>query len=627
MQPMDFALRAFRILGARVTEHEEPGLFSVEENGGRQVVRFQESVRAHKSTYLAPGTPEFARLVDRVIATGVHEVEDMDANPADEALAIAAKWATSVGGQPKKGLFEKVSRCFAGNAVLRVRATVAHDSYERLVDVFCLRGQHIVADSAKKGMEKLPHSIQSLAVAGVDVEKLVDRAKQDEAISEFCRFYLERREQEMEGARDDARKRKKLEEEFTPRLEMTLVALQGRSNRQVQVKQLYSIDAAIYENVITVEPLTNAVLDPPEMGRCAESGKNVPVTCLDRCQISGALVQRHLLVRSELSDRVAQRHFTVVCNLSGKRLLRDEAETSVISGRPVQSSLLKTSVVSGKKAEPSEFGACEFTRSQVLKSELATSKLSGKSYRVDEERRSSVSGLTGHPSEFVVCQVTGQFLALGEAEQCEMTGNYVRPGILLDCEITKKRVLPSQLSRCAATGKRVLPSLLVSSSITGAQLREAVAIRSSTGEYCAPLETKTCVWSGTGFHPTDLRICRLSGLLVHFRYVVGESDLRLQPLIELLDGIRRNRDEIGSWERAAQKIALSLGRGKCCIEAGMLSPDGNRLAVCATVKTILGFRTRQAGAIFEIKEESIVGRVAYGRRTPAGWQVEQVETA
>jgi hypothetical protein len=622
MQPMDFALQALRMLGARVTE-QEPGLFLVEENGGHQLFRFQESVHAPRSIYLAPGTPAFSRLVDRVIATGIHEVEDMDTNASEEALAIAARWVVSIGGQAKKGLIEKVSRCFAGNAVLRVRATVAHDSYERLVEVFCLRGQHSVPDTPRKGMEKLPRTIQSPGVSGVDVEKLVDSAKHDEAISEFCRFYIERRAQEMEAARDDARKRKKLEEEFTPRLEMTLVALQGRTNRQVQVKQQYTLDGATYENVITIEPFTECLLDPPEMGHCAESGKSVPLTCLDRCQISGALVQRHLLIRSELSNRLARRDLTVVCNLSGKRLLHDEAEISAVSGRPVQSSLLKCSVLSGKKAEPSEFGTCEFTGSEVLKSELSISKLSGKRYRSDEERSSSVSGLTGHPSEFVVCQATGRFLAANEAEQCEITGHYVRPGILQECEVTHKRVLPSQLSRCAATGQRVLPSLLITSSISGAQLLETAAARSALGQYCAPIETKTCGWSGERFHPTDLRVCELTGLSVHFRYVVGDRHLRLQPLIELLDGVRRTRDEIRLWEPIGEKISVSLGKGKCKVESAMLSPDGKHLAVSAAVRTMLGLRLRQAGVIYEIEGQSIIGRVVCGRRAADGWQIDQ----
>jgi hypothetical protein len=50
----------------------------------------------------------------------------------------------------------------------------------------------------------------------------------DQAISEFCRFYMERREQETRAAGNDERKRKGLYDEFTPRLDMTLVGLEGQ---------------------------------------------------------------------------------------------------------------------------------------------------------------------------------------------------------------------------------------------------------------------------------------------------------------------------------------------------------------------------------------------------------------
>src|SRR5262249_42474085 len=146
-------------------------------------------------------------------------------------------------------------------------------SYERLVEVFCLRGQHATPHSQRKGLERLSPTIQDAAHVGIDIEELVAAAKRDEAVAEFCRFYLERRSQEVSAAGDDERKKKKLEDEFTPRLDMTLVAIEGRLNRQVQMKQSYSLDGKAYESIITVEPLTDSLLDPPEMGRCLQSGK------------------------------------------------------------------------------------------------------------------------------------------------------------------------------------------------------------------------------------------------------------------------------------------------------------------------------------------------------------------
>jgi len=53
---------------------------------------------------------------------------------------------------------------------------------------------------------------------GIDAEKLSSTAALDDAIAEFSRFYMERREQEIRSAGDDERKRQKLRDEFTPRL-------------------------------------------------------------------------------------------------------------------------------------------------------------------------------------------------------------------------------------------------------------------------------------------------------------------------------------------------------------------------------------------------------------------------
>jgi len=301
------------------------------------------------------------------------------------------------------------------------------------------------------------------------------------------------------------------------------------------------------------------------------------------------------------------------------RVLKDEAEVSAVSGRLVASSLLKTSALSGKRAEPEHFSQCEFTKAEVLSAELAISEVSGKSYRVDEQIRSAVSGKTGHKQEFLICHETRQPLTVAEAEQCQVTGNYVRPGILESCEVTQKRVLPSELSRCAVTGKRVLKRLLVTSSLTETRILEEVAIRSATGKYCAPIEAKQCFWTGGKFHPDDLRICELTGLSIHLEFATANGKPRLQALVELLNGIKRTADEPHLWDAVMTKASAVLGKGRCRVEATVLSPNKQHLAVCLEVRTLLGFRVHQAGLLFSIRENSVVGRVAQGRRTSDGW--------
>jgi len=619
MEPRDFTLAAFKSLGVRVTP-QPPDLYLAEENGGREHIRFEENAGAGaRSTLYAPGTAAFLRLVGRVIATGIHEVEDLDQNPAKESEDITRRWVLAFGGTPKSVEVEEVRRCLEGTAVVRVRATVAHDSYERLVEVSCSPAEHH-AQAGRPGLGPLSPTIENPIALGLNIDRLTEVAKLDGAIAEFSRFYMERRAQETQAAGGDERKQKKLEDEFTPRLEMTLVALEGRLHRQVKVRAQYRVDAeSDYGSTLTVTPHTGEVVDAPEMGLCAQSGKTVPKTCLKQCQITGADVLQNLLARSETSSRLALPEFTVLCSLSGKRVLKDEAEPSAVSGRLVASSLLKTSALSGKRAEPGHFAQCEFTKAAVLDTELAISEVSGKRYRVDEQIRSTVSGKTGHKQEFLICHETQQPLIVAEAEQCQVTGKHVRPGILQPCAITQTRVLPSELERCAVTGKRVLKRLLVTSSLSEARILEEVAVRSATGTFCAPIEAKPCSWSGRQCHPDDLRVCKMTGLPIHFEFATANSTPRLQPLVDLLNGIKRTADEPQVWDAVTTKASAVLGKGRCRVEAAVLSPDKQHLAVCLEVRTLLGFRVHQAGLVYSIGDHSVVGRAAQGRRTSEGW--------
>ncbi|MBA3513496.1 MAG: hypothetical protein H0T77_03865, partial [Pyrinomonadaceae bacterium] len=88
MHPRNFTLQALQMLGAKISQ-QEPDLFLIQENGGREYIRFGEQADAPRSTHYAPGTPAFSRLVDRIIATGIHEVEDVDEEPAKEGRAVA----------------------------------------------------------------------------------------------------------------------------------------------------------------------------------------------------------------------------------------------------------------------------------------------------------------------------------------------------------------------------------------------------------------------------------------------------------------------------------------------------------------------------------------------------------
>ena len=80
----------------------------------------------------------------------------------------------------------------------------------------------------------------------------------------------------------------------------------------------------------------------------------------------------------------------------------------------------------------------------------------------------------------------------------------------------------------------------------------------------------------------------------------------------------------GATERFGVKpdiiaLAKAIGGGRCKVEAAVLSPDKQHLAICSEVRTLLGFRVRHVGLMYSIGELSLVGRLAQGRRAGSGW--------
>ena len=85
------------------------------------------------------------------------------------------------------------------------------------------------------------------------------------------------------------------------------------------------------------------------------------------------------------------------------------------------------------------------------------------------------------------------------------------------------------------------------------------------------------------------------------------------------NGTKRTADESQLWEVIATKVSVVMGKGRCGVVAAILSPDRLHLAICAEVRTLLGFRVRHAGMVYSINDHSIIGRAAQGERTLAGW--------
>lgn len=223
---------------------------------------------------------------------------------------------------------------------------------------------------------------------------------------------------------------------------------------------------------------------------------------------------------------------------------------------------------------------------------------------------------------FGLCAETQQPLLAVEGERCAVTNKLVAPGLLVQCEVTGKKVLPSQLEKCAATGKVALRQLFVSSSISGARLLEEESIASATGKYCLQKEAKSCLWSGKKCHPDDLRTCQLTLITAHFEFMTANGGIRLEPLLNLLNGIQRKTDRQELWPTIVANISKSLD-GRSQVEAAVLSPSGGHLAVCLETKNWLGLKTRQVGLLYAINDHEAVGRIVTGKRGSEGWELEK----
>ena len=159
----------------------------------------------------------------------------------------------------------------------------------------------------------------------------------------------------------------------------------------------------------------------------------------------------------------------------------------------------------------------------------------------------------------------------------------------------------------------------MTSSLSQTRILEDAAIRSSRGTHCSPTEAQTCLWSGRKSHPDDLRVCELTGLPIHFEHATGDHTPRLRPLAEMLDGMRRTTDETRLWDYVAPRIAAAVKGAKCRVEAATLSPTKMRLATCSEARTLMGLRVRQVGAIYDLTDAALIGRLAVGKRGPSGW--------
>ncbi|MBY0560125.1 DEAD/DEAH box helicase [Hyphomicrobium sp.] len=642
MAARDFVFAGLKALGAKLTE-EPPDTVICELDGRRERISFVDQPNAETRAILyAPGSQAFDQLITRVTQSGVHYVRDADANPQQRAQAICADWVKSFGGTLRSAKLARVTRAFEGQALLQVRATVAHDSYERLISVDCAGDDHQFVDGIA-ALDPLPPVINDPKSIGISLDRTSRSVMLDPGIAEFCRFYTERRTEEVHAAGNDPRLSKKLQDDFTPRLQTTITGLRGTVHRILEGQVTYSLDGqSEYTSTLRLAPSTSQIITAPPLVVCAKSGTRAPADAIGECAVSGMRVLRHLLVKSEASDRCALPEHMALCTLSGKRVLASEVEASAVTNKLVLRCLLKSSSLSGQKAEPAHIGRCEFTHVDALLTELAVSDVSGKRYRADQTGASDISGRTGHTSEFVTCALTGRTLLSAEAERCEVTGRLVVPGSLQECSVSHKRVLPSQLAPSDATGRPVLRSLLRTSSLSGRKaepdkmgrcafthadgllaelslsqvsgklFRADQSARSEvsgqvghisefigcslTGRSMVPAEAEHCAVTGMAAFPGQLQECVVSRCRVipnelEASSISGRKALKQYLVASSISGVRCLEDE-----------AVLSDAGKCCAKSEAIPcawsrrethPDDIRTCDLTRLQVHCSFATRQ----------------------------------
>jgi len=621
----DFVVTTFKYCNTPL-HLDQYGNFSFKKGEKTNLIYFDSGkehfVKGDGKIIYMPGTTAFNSLVGEITKNALHQVNDLDNDPIEKAKKLAENWVNHFGGFFKTCEVVTIQRYFNGNVLLRTRIYTTYDNYERLIEASCSTDAADYSTSLKEDIAPLSEIIKDPTQLRLSVDYLKTIAMKDEGIAKFYSFYQERLAEELKKSGNNEFKRKKLEDDLTPRIEIAIVGALGTLQRKLQLEVIYGVDSELnYKSFITVIPSSNEIINQPSMEKCSIPDKILPYDCLEKCEISEKLALKHLLCRSEISNRLALPQYIRTCHLTHKKVLLDETEKSDATGQLIASTMLKTSEISGKRAEPEFFDQCEFTHCNALKTELAISQISGKHYRIDQQMCSAVSGKTGHSQEFIICTETSKPLLLSEAEQDEITGKLVMPGLLERCEITGKKVLARELEKSTITGKKALKKFFVSSSLSSAHFPEQEGIQSLSGNFCTPLESRKCLWSGQQCHPEDLRICHLTQIEVHFKYIEPRGHSFSAVLVNLLSGTNRKKDNLQLWPMIIAKAVDSLHTKNIKISFAELSPNGECLAVCLEIQTWMRLKKQYAGLFYSIPDETIVGRIVLVNRSNTGWKV------
>lgn len=522
-----------------------------------------------KSTVLyEPGEAPFERLVGSWDVLRQHAVERRDTQPEVVAASVAATWPASLGNDVELSAANVTAKTplFEGVVQVRVSASVAHDGYEKLLDV------PIDYDPSLDGTA-LPSDVDDAFFVGREiatdrlpeyaVRTIGDAIVQDRDIDAFSTFYRSRRDEELSRAKGDSAKTKMILSNFEPILRAEIVAMSGVGSSLVEVEAKYHYGGSpAYRSLLTVDTGTGSLLNQPALGTCALTERNVPAGDLRTCAISDKTALAHLLTHSEISDRYALPEHASRCDVTGRIALSDEVGQSEASGRTVSLAELQRCAVSHVLAATDELETCEFTKVKALPGQLAVSEVSGRKYRTDEAARSAMSGRTGHRDEFVTCEATGDIVLSEETGTSWHSAKRVRRDLLDASDKDPGRLgLKSEFATCVISGKRLLLGEMVASLVSGALADADLMLKSAVSErYALPEELITCEESGTQVLPDETSVCMATGKRVRSD-ALEASTLSGKSVIRRLlhtcpeTGERGLDDEFETCQRTGLRVA------------------------------------------------------------------------
>ena len=520
----DFVLSAMASNGYRLAHKSEAIVEASKPGMPLERISFSENDLEHGNAVFGgtnikqyiPGKPHFERLVQHWVDHHGHHVIDTSRSVRTLANDLASEWVACF---PKmkflEAEFKPENESFFGNYYLRVRAATGVDSYEKIIFGQINPDLEIPVDQSvgfpvstkETKLSELAPFFQDLAQA---------QANSDKDIGRFCDFYLNRLQEGLQQAGNDAVNERKLASDFRPIVHAEVVGLEGYQYQKGIVKIRVEIDSFQYAINIPAIPSSKNLLEQPSVSECNVTGFRVPIAFLEKCASTGVFALRHKMEKygdngfvvpgqlvtcsylrkpilrsdavEDLDGSFTHKSYMVVCEHTGKTIRMVKA-TKSYSGRWGSNDIIFTCPISPLKCLPDETVVCKATGRQVCQANAVQSIVTGDWYGNDQLSRSDISANLAPPPDMVVCQATNSKIILSESAVCNVCNKRLRKDYLVTsaasgrqfCRSHAKEVaggriaLPEEVGSCAISGKTLLLGELIICQDTGETISKQLA--------------------------------------------------------------------------------------------------------------------------------------------------------